>query len=419
MKKLRCLSGTLLCLMCVLAMPAMLVSAEKTNEEIGRIGRDNPFGEIMTTPVPVAAPQTQRVIEEKPDLALATVVPKFIDGTSLKAVLDNMVGPFGTVAVTEKNDAVIISDTPENLEKILVQIEKADRLPQQIMVEVVIIDVQLEDDTEIGINWDLLTDDRPNVVFRQSFSSARLSSTPENSETIGNATAFNTVGLGASVSLISGTVRHVLHMIQQKRDVEILANPRTLVLSGQSATLKAVEEIPYKELIDTGTGGANALSTTQFKEVGITLQVTGIIADANNIFLTVDTAQNVRTGVSADGVPVVDTRQATTSLMLQDGQVAIIGGLRRQEQTKEVRQVPLLGSVPIIGNLFKSTTKVTHNSELVVLLSPHVDKGAPVPASIATKYHAVRGGALLSGRDTGSTSDGKAVEADSLGTGPD
>jgi type II secretory pathway component GspD/PulD (secretin) len=217
------------------------------------------------------------------------------------------------------------------------------------------------------------------------------------------------VGLGADFSVISGTVRHVLHMIQEKRDVEILATPSTLVLSGRSASIKAVEEIPYKELIDTGTGGANALSATQFKEVGITLEVTGVVVDANNIFLTVDTEQNVRTGQSSDGVPVVDTRRAMTSLMLRDGQIVIIGGLRRQEQTKEVRQVPILGDVPIIGHLFKNRTNVTHNSELVVLLSPHVDKGGPLPAPVAAKYHAAHSGTLLS---EGDTEDGQGREAD-------
>jgi type II secretory pathway component GspD/PulD (secretin) len=266
----------------------------------------------------------------------------------------------------------------------------------------VILDVQLNDSTEIGINWDLLTADRPNAVYRQNFSSSRLGSTIESADTLGNATAFNTTGLGGDFSVISGTVRQVLHMIQQKKNAEILASPSTLVVSGRSATIKAVEEIPYRALIDTGTGGQDALSTTQFKEVGINLQVTAVVADSNNIFLTVDTEQNVRTGQSTDGVPVVDTRGATTSLVLGDGQIVIIGGLRRQEKTKEVKQVPILGDLPILGNLFKSTSTATYNSELVVLLSPHIDKGGPLPPPIAGKYHAAHDQALLSGGDADS-----------------
>ncbi len=156
-----------------------------------------------------------------------------------------------------------------------------------------------------------------------------------------------------------------------------------LVVSGQSATIKAVEEIPYKELIDSATGGQDALSTTQFKDVGVTLQVTATVTDSNSIFVTVDTEQNVRTGVSEQGVPVVDTRKANTSLLLEDGQIVVMGGLRRQEKTQEVSQVPLLGDLPLIGYFFKSRKNVTNKSELVVLLSPHIDRGQLVPNHIA------------------------------------
>ena len=80
-----------------------------------------------------------------------------------------------------------------------------------------------------------------------------------------------------------------------------------MVVSGGTANIKAVEEIPYEEVIDTSYGGAGALTSTEFKEVGVNLQVTATVTDGNNIFLTVDTEQNVRTGESERGVPVVDT----------------------------------------------------------------------------------------------------------------
>lgn len=367
------------------------------------IGRDNPFAEIEKAQVelpPVVPEVPEETPEEHPDLLLETVVLRFLDATSLKTVLDRMVSSFGMVAVNKDNNSVVICDTAENLAKILAEIKKADRIPPQVMVEVVILDVQLKSDTEIGINWDLLSDNRYDVVYRQNFGSSRLSSTIEDATTIGNATAFNTIGMGGDFSVISGTIRHVLHVLQQKRDVDILASPNALVVSGQSATIKAVEEIPYKELIDSATGGQEALSTTQFKEVGVTLQVTATVTDGNSIFVTVDTEQNVRTGVSEQGVPVVDTRRANTSLLLEDGQIVVMGGLRRQEKTQEVSQVPLLGDLPLIGYFFKSRKTVMNKSELVVLLSPHIDKGQPLPNPVAARYEALREASLLSSGDT-------------------
>ncbi len=388
-------------------MTSGVAGASHVSDATMRIGRNDPFA--LLDSLDMRAPEPNNVAADAhPDLFLETVVLKFLSANSLKTVLEKMVTPFGMVAANEQNNSVVICDTEENLAKILAEIKKADRIPQQVMVEVVILDVQLKDDTEIGINWDLLSDDRYDVIYRQNLTSSRLRSTIEDATTIGNATAFNTVGTGGDFSVISGTIRHVLHVLQQKRDVDILASPNALVVSGQSATIKAVEEIPYKELIDSATGGQEALSTTQFKEVGVTLQVSATVTDGNRIFVTVDTEQNVRTGMSDQGVPVVDTRRANTSLLLEDGQTVVMGGLRRQEKTLEVSQVPLLGDLPLLGYFFKNRKTVTNKSELVVLLSPHIDGGNPVPAEVAARYQMLRKDALLSG---GSEPDAGTQEA--------
>lgn len=329
-------------------------------------------------------------------LSVDTVTLKFLEAENLKKALDKMVSQYGSIATNPTSNSLIICDTKENLAKILAEIKKADKTPQQIMIEVFILDVKLEDDTEIGVNWDLLSNKNYDVIYRQNLTASRLGSTIESVDTIGNATAFNTTGLGGDFALISGTIRNVVHVLQQKKEVEILACPTAMVLSGQSAIMKAVEEIPYEEISDTGQGGQMALTSTEFKEVGINLQVTATITDGNGIFLTVDTKQNVKTSESRNGVPVVDTRQAQTSLLLNDGQIVAIGGLRRRENTKKVDQIPILGDLPIVGLLFRSTITVTNNSELVVLLSPHIHKGEPIPSDVMAKYDEIMKGPVLS-----------------------
>lgn len=395
MSMTRWTKGSRLCLLLVLGTIPTVLRADLATELAKEIGRENPFAaleldapESKPTPVPVPP-------EESPDLVMDTVVLKFLDATSLRTVLERMVSPYGAVAVNEANNSVVVCDTVENLPRVLAEIQKADRTPQQVLIEVVILDVQLRDSQEIGINWDLLSSDNYDVIYRQNLTGSRLSSTIEDIDTVGSATAFNTVGVGGDFSVISGTVRHVLHALQQNRDVDILASPRALVVSGQSATIKAVEEIPYEEVIDTAAGGAAALTSTQFKEVGVNLQVKATITDGNNIFLTVDTEQNVRTSMSAGGVPVVDTRRATTSLLLDDGQIVVFGGLRREETTNEISQIPILGDLPIIGLLFRSTEVTVHRSELVVLLSPHIDRGQPVPAEVMARYRAAQENSLI------------------------
>ena len=364
----------------------------------GSAGRD-PFA-VLSSPQPTPVPELREPAEpaERPELLLETVVLKFLDAKSLKDVLSKMVSVYGTVAINERNNSIILCDTPDNLHKILTEVKKADQTPRQVMVEVVILDVELQNDTEIGINWDLLSTDLYDVTYRQNLTSSRMAAVPPTDLTIGNATVFNTTGLGGDFSVISGTIRHVLHMIQVKRDVRILASPRALVVSGQSATIRAVEEIPYQEVIDTAQGGSAAMTSTEFKNVGVSLQINATVTDGNNIFLTVTTEQNATTALSSAGVPVVNTRHANTSLLLRDSQTVIMGGLRREEKMKEVSQIPLLGDIPLLGLFFRSTSTVTNRSELVVLLSPHICREEALPRDVAAEVERVRAMSLVSGR---------------------
>ena len=319
-----------------------------------------------------------------------TITLKFLKADNLKTALAGMLSQYGSITVDSGTNSLIICDTREKLEKIVAEIRKADKTPQQIMVEVVIVDVQLSDDTEIGVNWDILSDKTYDIGYRQNFTT-RLSSTIENAANIGNASAFNTTGLGGDFSVISGTIRNVVAMLQQKKDVEILASPRVMVVSGKTASIEAVRELPYNEVTDTAAGGVGALTSTQFKKVGVTLNVTATLTEEDLIFLTVNSEQNVVVGESITEVPIIDTRNAKSEVLLQDGQVVIIGGLRRKEITKQTNQVPILGDIPLIGFLFKYTNTVVNNTELIVFLSPHIYKeGEPIPEDAMEKFKEIK-----------------------------
>jgi len=378
--------------------PAVL-STQNAERRTAGIGRDDPFAKLIPPPTPQILPAvsaTAVLRQGSTNLNVQTVMLKFLDAKSLKQAIDLMSSEQGSIAINEKNNSLIICDTKENLARIVAEIKKADKTPQQILIEVVILDVRLNDDAEIGINWDILSDERYDVGYRQNFTTNRLGSTPETNTTIGNATAFNSTGLGGSFSVISGTVRNVVHLIRQKREVEILASPRVMMVSGQSASIQAVEELPYTEIRDTAAGGAAAITSTEFKNVGIQLDVEATLTDSGDIFLTVDAEQNVAAGQSDTEIPIVDTRKANTSLLLKDGQVVIFGGLRRREKTKEVDQIPILGDLPIIGELFKSTNTIVKNSELIVFISPHVYKGEPIGEDAMSKYKEIRDKPMLS-----------------------
>jgi len=381
----------------VLAIAAGVVFAEETPEiDVSQLRQANPFAQFAG--IGSAAPAAKPLPEgPRPDLFIETVSLKFVDAKSLKSSIATMSGEWGNMEPDARGNSLIICDTNENVQRIITQIRKIDRKPEQIMIEVVILDVKLNDETEIGVNWDMLQPDSyRDAIFRQNYTS-RVSAVGETGH-IEDGTAFNSTGnIGSDFSLLLGDIRSVIHVLQEKNNVEILASPRVMVVSGQKASIEAVEEIPYQEDSSTSEGGS--LTSVQFKNVGITLNVGATLTDDKFIFLDVEADQKVRTGTSVtaagSSIPIVDARVVKSSLLLTDGQILVIGGLRRKETQKTTNQIPFLGDIPIVGLAFKSTDTIQNNSELLVLLSPHIYNGEkPTDAEMA-KYNEITKRPLL------------------------
>ena len=384
----------------VVLVTGICQSAEQTDGNTTTVGQDDPFAGgfggvgAEQTDIPISTDS----IPSKPPLFVQTVTLKFLNASNLKNALEKMKSEHGNIGVDDNTNSLIICDTKENLERILTEVRKADQTPKQIMIEVVIIDVQLKDDTEIGVDWDLLTTANKDFAYRQSLIFPnRMSIVPSTAASIGSATAFQNVGLGSELTIVNDDIRSVINLLQETRNVDILASPRVMVVSGQNAEIKTIEEIPYTEVTQTsgGGGGTGAISSTQFKEVGVTLGVKATLTDDGKILISVNPKQSARKDDSTTGVPVVDTREASTTLLMDDGQVVVMGGLRRQDTTHTKLKVPLLGDLPLIGFLFSDDRKIVENSELLVLLSPHVYTGEPVPAEAMARYNRMKDSTLL------------------------
>jgi len=327
--------------------------------------------------------EIKKIDKPTPGLLVETVTLKFLKAKNLKKAIDSMSSQYGSIATDDGTNSLIICDTRDKLEEILAEIRKADRTPEQIMIEVVIIDVQLDDDTEIGVNWDRLFEPKRDEAYTQTLIP----------------TTFTT---GASFSIIRSGISGTIRALQETRNVEILASPRVLVVSGQQAFIETTEEIPYIELTQSsGAGGTSdlALTSTQFKEVGITLKVKATLTDDQKILMTIEPEQSINTGVAGVGdstVPIVDKRKAGTTLLMEDGQVVVMGGLRRKETRLTKNKVPLLGDLPLVGFLFSNTKEEVNHSELVVLISPHIYKGQPVPEDVMEKFNELKNRSMLS-----------------------
>jgi general secretion pathway protein D len=170
----------------------------------------------------------------------------------------------------------------------------------------------------------------------------------------------------------------LLRAERENVDAKLLANPRVLVLNDEKATLKIVSEIPYQELQESSLGGS--IGSTAFREVGVELEVTAHLAVRDQMIrLQLRPVFSVVTGevqVAGIGVtypqPVVDRREANTTLIVKNGQTVVLGGLKKKEVSKQINKVPLLGDLPLAGSLFRFKAEETVNSELLVFIRPWI-----------------------------------------------
>lgn len=335
--------------------------------------------------------EIKKIDKPTPGLLVETVTLKFLKAKNLKKAIDSMSSRYGSIATDDTTNSLIICDVNDKLKKIIAEIKKADRTPKQIMIEVVILDVQLENDTEIGVNWDSVFGASADEQYTQ---------------------ALNTLTTGATFSIIKTDISATLKALQEKRSVEILASPRVLVVSGHEAYIKTIEEIPYDEISETT--GSDTLTSTKFKEIGITLKVKATITDRNRIMMTIEPEQSIDAGIasttSGSDVPKVDKRAAKTTLLMEDGQIVIMGGLRKKEKQIIRTQVPLLGDLPLVGFLFANNKEVTKYSELIVMISPHIQNGNGLNNEQMKKFNELKNMPMLSLPNSDYTENGDDIE---------
>jgi type IV pilus assembly protein PilQ len=161
-----------------------------------------------------------------------------------------------------------------------------------------------------------------------------------------------------------------LSAAQTETRAEIISSPRVITANQKEATIEQGVEIPYQE------SAASGATSVQFKKAVLSLKVTPQITPDNRIILSLDVKDdNVGTVVVASGginVPSIDTREITTQVLVNDGQTVVLGGILATTHRTDETKVPFLGDVPVLGNLFKTTTKTNDKDELLIFVTPKI-----------------------------------------------
>ena len=306
----------------------------------------------------------------------------------LKELFEGLLTEQGIVQVDERSNKLVVTDIPLGLEKAQDLLAQIDIPARQVMIEAKMVNITLSDLTQIGVNWSGTYSEKSSFPRdpRKKFQveGGAFFAWPTLAEKEGTKvlpTGDHSIEFGGKgvkfPGLVFGvgmTLKHwkdVLVMIDalvEDQKADVLASPRIVTANGKEAKIIIGEKVPYKEKTQTTTG---TTETTKFIDVGTILRVTPHIGGGGYITMTIHPEVSLVTGL-IDSQPRIDTCESHTEVTIKDGRTIVIGGLIKETKQTAESRIPILGSLPLIGRLFRSTKTLGEKKELVVFVTPHI-----------------------------------------------
>jgi len=268
---------------------------------------------------------------------------------------------------------VVVVDYPENLAEVEALIAKMDRRPPQVLVEATIMVASLEDKDELGIDFNVLS----GVDFQAvaGFPAAPGGTASLSGTNTGVDTGFtgNVTDGGLSIGIVNSNIGMFIKAIESITDTVTLGNPKVLTLNRQLGKVIVGNRDGY---ITTEVSQTTATQTVEFLETGTQLSFRPFVMEDGYIRMELN-PKDSDGGVTVTGeftLPSEKTAEVTTNVLVQDGRTIVIGGLFRDKTTLNRSQIPLLGNLPLIGTLFRSTVDDNSKEEVIFLITPHIVK---------------------------------------------
>lgn len=260
------------------------------------------------------------------------------------------------MSVDEVQNALIFYTTADKYRKIIMLMEKLDQLPGQVILDIVIAEVTLSDNVASGIDWFYNSEGHPG------------------GDSLLNANFKSSAG-SFDLSAVSGDWRVAMSFLEKKTKVRVLAKPFLIVKDGESATINAGDQVPT--ITQTSTSDTDKVTNSiQYVTTGIQVGVTPTINAKGliNLKITMSSSAAKATEGFEVSTPTITNRTINTNIFSADGQTVALGGLIREDLDGTGNQVPILGSIPIIGKLFSSESDKYTRSELIMLITSRVIK---------------------------------------------
>lgn len=291
--------------------------------------------------------------------------------------------PRGSVSFDERTNTLLLNDTPEKIRQLRDLIAVLDKPVQQVLIESRIVVASDDFTRELGAKFGV--NGRINNTEFQNAATA----TPALTQGIGGG---NVTSGGLNVNLpvtpAAGTfglailganyaIDLELSAAQTEGRGEVISSPRVITANQQEAVIRQGQEIGYVTFQNsTGGGTGSGTATVQFKDAVLELKVTPTITADGRVYLMINVKKDALAGyVDAPGsgkIPTIDTREINTSVLVDNGQTVVLGGIYEINKANTMTKVPGLGDIPGVGVLFRKTSRTNTKAELLIFVTPRI-----------------------------------------------
>ena len=344
--------------------------------KVGKIVVDDGSNTIVVIDTPQTITQIGEAIA-RIDMPTVTKVfeLKYSRVTDIKPkVTEMLTKSVGSLQIDERTNKISVTDLEKKMGEIEQMVTAFDDKLQQVLIEAKIIQITLDDNYKLGVDWQAVIKKVGQLSKEIDLSSAFQ---------LAAQNAFGPPGAQMVIGALGGSDwATMIQVLKTIGDTDLLSSPRITALNNQEAKILVGTSQPYAtNTVTQSTATATTATNLTFIDIGIKLFVTPTINKDGFITMRIRPEVSSSTSTYKYGpapqteVPIVTTTQAETSVTVKDGTTIIIGGLIKDQRTKIVNKIPLLGDIPIIGKAFSNTTSEIQKQELAVFLTPHIVSG--------------------------------------------
>lgn len=292
-------------------------------------------------------------------------------GSSNSNDRNSLLSSRGSAVIDPATNTLIIKDNANVIKQFEDLIAQLDVPARQVMIEARIVEADDGFSRALGVRFGFGSENGGTKIGgRASGSLGDFGSSRWGIPNVNLPISSPTSAISVIKSYATGALGLELQAMQEQNRGKIISSPRVLTQDRKQATIKSGTEIPYQEATSSGA------TSVSFKEAVLSMIVTPQITPDGNVIMDIQlNKDSVDRNCSVQGTPCISTKELNTKAMVEDGGTIILGGIYEEENSTGEYKVPLLGDIPVIGNLFKSTTRSNTKRELLIFLTPRIMGG--------------------------------------------